>query len=283
MPEGNVVTEAAVGQIESNEKTFERPNLFFHGTNGTRAEFLEQHGLLASKPTLTTSLEIAARYGVSGGEKMGRPDAIPMITFWYPEKQEVYRSTPQLTNPTTPVSPGEKQDLARTIIDSDMQDKEKQQVLEFIKEAQLILPPARLGAAILVTEQANQQIMDFQRQFDEDGLEKYVGNKDQLVANAKEILANTKTVFLRTDKTVDQLAEDVVKTGVEHQLLTIGNGIQKAVNGISENDPAYSQRERFKRVWEKERQRLSKINFAEPVYDRYRKLLVYRFDQLLAS
>lgn len=285
MPEGSVATEVKldVGQRESVEKSFERPNLFFHGTNGTRAEFLQEHGLLASKPTLTTSLEIAARYGVSGGERMGRPDAIPVVTFWYPDKHEVYRPTPQLTNPTTSVSPEGKQDLARAIIDSAIPGKEKQQILEFVKEAQLILPSARLGATILVSEQANQQIMDFQHEFDEDGLERYVRNKDQLIAKAKEILANTKTIFLRADKTVDQLAEDVVKTGVEHQLLTIGTELQKVTDGIRSDDPVYNERDRVKSFWERERKHLSELHFTEPVYERYRKSLITRTGQLLGT
>lgn len=258
----------------------ERPNLLFHITTMDRAQFMKEHGMIVDNSYhLTPSLELAVSYRhqkVGGGH--------PVMTFWYPEKQEIVRSGhPIVTGPSTEVSEGQKDSaIAGIRLNSNLSDDFRTYLIETVKSAEKMLPPSRLKAIITV-ERYSDLFDNFPREFYENGLERYADLKERqkLFQEVRACLDGSDVVYLGEGKTLDDLSKDIVRTAVEHDLRTVGWRLQETIDGVKSKDPNYLNVDDLRTTWSKNKKRFESLHLEEPFYERYRNLLVVGIDKFL--
>lgn len=257
----------------------DRPNLLFHITTTNRAEFMREHGMIVDNSYhLTPSLELAVSY------RNQKADGMPVMTFWYPEKQEVVRNRhPIVTRPTTLVTEEQRGlVIARIKQDGILSDSIKEQLTETVKGAERILSPSRLKAIITV-ERYSELFDNFPREFYENGLERYTDpeERQKLFQEVRTMLDNSIVVYLAEGKTLDDLAKDMVGTAVEHDLCTVGWRLKEVIDGVRKKDPNYLNVDELKKFWFKKKARFESLHFEEQLYERYRNLLVGKIGQFL--
>lgn len=256
-----------------------RPRLLFHGTDSEAGMFIESHGLLAEgvDATLTPSIEIAMYYGESG-----------ILTMWYPLKGESKRDYPELAVPTAVLSEENRTKIRNQIKDTtNLSPERKENLLDFItRRARTFLPLSRLGAIINLTEEAEglfhswdgSKKMDSLEDYETpsigrrlDFLNEYVNNKDEIVGNLEKILNKAKIEYFIPEINNKSLAEDIVRAKFEHYLMYFGLLLSRARKISFAHNRSIT----------KDLSVLEQLHFNEPVYERYRQMLVSGAKRLL--
>ena len=243
------------------------PRLLFHlsSVGGHAANTMTEFGLLAKSPTLTPRLDIAEYYS-AGAERF--------LSFWYPRRKEVNRGRHARTvTPTLPVTDELRNALSANIDNTDLgQDNwEKPAYKRIIDEAKTYLPGQRLGAVARVSDRDIHHLMWILP--DEEGhvqgqwniISEYTQEKPQLVVQVREILEGIEVDFMDPSLSKDVLADDIVRTYFEHQLLNVGKGPDN------------------RRSLEYRIDLLNKAPFDEPIYERYRKMLLDQLQRRLSN
>lgn len=254
------MTEINSGIAE--QQAIRRERLLYHGsTRVEAARLIAEHGLLADKVTLTPVLELAMDYA-RGGET---------LTCWYPKRGE-HSGMGSLgpTQPTTPLTEDQRAEIKAKIEQSDVGNDVKQSYLGIVDRARTFLPNTRLGA--IVTPGSNiewAKLSSFNLSRMEDYLKKYVSNREAMVSQKEELLRKAKKIiFIDPKLNIGQLADDMVRTEVEHYLLNIGYNLRLAKN--RKEDVSGD----IKYILESYLEELQSVQFQEPEYERYRKMLV---------
>lgn len=254
----------AEGESTTQEKvTNTRSGLLYHGTTGgikLKEELMLEYGLFAHIPTLTPSLEIALDHASGGRENL--------LTFWYPKKQEVVRGGYESTIPTVPISDFDKNAIITRIQNSHMPNIIKGMLIDSAGSAKTLLPSSSLGAVALLSFD---QSIALRTQFpthDSNYLQAYSAKQSELVKDVKNILDETKIHFFNPNLDTQRLAGDIVKTDLEHFLLSLGRNI----NSLKQQNASISERDR--RTWQKMLLVLQDTHLPEPFYERYIQMLV---------
>lgn len=234
----------------------QRPHLLFHlsGFGEDAVEPMIKFGLLAKSPTLTPRLDIATHY--ASGD---------ILTFWYPMNGEVtHLLTEDTSTPTRVVTNEMKQTILEDIEHLNMDQWTKTAYTKIIEGARTYLPGKRLRAVakIPLTQPSRLELL-----FPEDSdkfISLYTQNGPELREKVKAEIENMNIDFLDPTLTREILADDIVRTYVEHNLLTIGK---------------YPGDNR--QILEKNLQVLGNGSFEDPVYERYRTMLVARLQKRL--
>jgi hypothetical protein len=250
-----------------------KPRLLYHGsTRAEAATFIAEHGLLADKDTLTPVLELAMDYA-RGGET---------LTFWYPKRSE-HSQIGSLgpTQPTTPVLEDQRTEIKEKIAQSPLEEEVKQSYLWIVDRARTILPNTRLGAIVTpgTSEWARLSAYTYSSRA-EDYLKKYVANSEAMVNQREELLNKAKNIiFVDGNLNIRQLAEDMIRTEVEHYLLHIGYTIRSAKNVAKYQEGAKDPSLQYE--LEGYLGQLLSVQFQEPAYERYRTMLISSINAFL--
>lgn len=270
--------------VETEGHILKESKVYFHGTFSSRAEFLREHGLIASKPTLATTIEIgqifAERRSIGDNMDVGHPGTEPILTFWYPEKGEV--TIPPAGEyprggfiPTPSFTEEAKAKLkVRVMADTQIDEIERTQILEFIEKAGSVLLPSRLGAIVIMGHTTEKSINKFQVNFRKNGLERYSTDRNNLVSDALGIFEGAEIIYLGDGRTIRDLAGDIVNTCLEHEMLDISAKFEKDRKTLP-TEPLYQ------RKWLDWQKRLSGLHFSIPAYDRYRQLILREIETIL--
>lgn len=197
---------------EQVEPSVSRNNrLYFHGTGGSREEFLKQHGLLAVRSfmgpafTLSSSLESAWLYGSTKAVT----DKPLLLTFWYPRKTETGRYK-QSAEPTILLASEHKDSTIQSIRASNFSDDEKEKIVRSIEKAEKYLPPSRLGGIAVLTNEIEEQVKEFEKYCQSEGV-LIVNNREELSKKVNNIFGNVDFSYLSEGLTKDQILEDIVR------------------------------------------------------------------------
>ena len=238
------------------------PRVYFHGSTRPKVnEFMAEYGLLASGiPTLAPTLELASDFTGMGARNY--------LTFWYPKKGEIQDRFPQSTKPRTPISDDERKRIALQIENSGLDDIVRQDYSRIVQEAQVILPPGRLGAIATLRYGDMENLASFLPSGDRRIISAYLSDKEGLTQRLRDLLDGMDFKFFNPSMDSNKLAGDIIKTGLEHYLLGIktsmasfqhSTGRAKEVTGLD---------------LEKDLNFLEGVVFQEPVYERFRGMLV---------
>ncbi|MCL5114077.1 MAG: hypothetical protein M1372_02830 [Patescibacteria group bacterium] len=250
-------------------QSFVGTRLYFHGTSLIQpASLIPEYGLLARTATLTPFLEIAQDHVFSNES---------LLTFWYPERGEVIKPVLSGTAPSVHFPDSLRAEITERIQNSDLDDFYKKTLLEKVKETTTYLPPSRLRAIAVVTDAS---VGDLSNELPIDDpmiLSKYVNSKDVLIQNLMRKLGKMKIIFLDPELGPRKLAEDMLRTTLEHYLLLIGLEVSYAKKydkpELQANQAALKQK----------LDQLRKVKFEEPVYERYRQMLVSALSNLVSN
>lgn len=254
------MAEEVLNLPESTTNT--RPQLLFHGTRGSREELIAEYGLVANTRTLTPNLELAFKDSSDTG----------IVTCWKPLKGDVSKDR----EPTLPISDEQRAEIIEGVLKSDLPDKEG--VVEFVKTAKTILPPSRL-IAIGTFPNANKWQLDLHSPSrDQDFLKRYTNNHEELVRSVEKVLGNIRIKFFDPTFNNRLLAEDIVHAWVEHLLLHIGSNLKKDQQDM---DKEYFAKDSERFLIDSYLKDLQEVRFREPVYERYRNMLISQISTFL--
>lgn len=235
--------------------------MLFHvaGTYEEGIDQMRRHGLLANSPTLTPRVDIGTYY--NGGE---------FLTFWYPERREVNRGREHSTQtPTLPVTLEMKAGMLTDLEDSGIEEWHRTAFRNIIEQARTYLPGERLRAVARSQTQGNPIEWIFPEDY-RSFIEFYNENKDNLPSRVKKALDKMAVVFLDPELNKDVLAQDIIKTYVEHNLSSIG-GYFRYPKSVT------------RKGLESRIATLQGGRFDNPVWERYRKMLISRFQRRLSQ
>lgn len=236
--------------------------MLFHvaGTYQAGIDQMSKHGLLSKSPTLTPRVDIGTWY--NGGN---------FLTFWYPERGEVDRGREDSAQtPTLPVTTEMKAEILKDLEDSEIKDWHKTAFRTIIEEAKTYLPGERLRAVARINSGIGGTPIEWLFPEDsQDFIEFYNENKDSLPTKVKEALGKMEVKYLDPELNEDILTQDVIKTYVEHNLSNLGN-----YHGYPTDT-----REGLERVIGT----LQGGSFEDPAWERYRGMLISRFQRRLAQ
>ncbi len=251
------------GTILSERRISSEPNLLYHGTSKYRRahELLAEHGLLADKPTLTPSLEVA----------LGHLGTVGYLTFWYPKDGEVEPIKGNSTLPSAPLLEAEREKIRNSIQNYDMSDAEKAPFLYIASTAKTILPNTRLGAIAIIGHDRKNELERYLPSRDKDFLKNYINKRDELIADIEYPLRDADITFIDPTMNLRKLATDIVRTELEHYLLNIGRWLEwiKGQTPGQDYDKGKKQTE-----WESKLAELQGVVFEEESYEAYRNELV---------
>lgn len=271
-------TAETIQHPELLENQFKRVTVLYHGTlnENSKKESLQLFGLFSKgdRSTISADLGTAGIYGYSEGHNL-------LLTIWYPQKQDVTRQPPD-KNRDVPVpdfaylkrrlAPEEKGNISSQIEDSQIPEHEKEIIKQTLVQSKLILAPDRLGAVISFSDRM--VIIEFGNLIEGSGFELFTKNRDKLKASALRVLKQAKIEYMRSGLTPEVLADDMVTSGIEYQLISAGYYLQD----LKRKD--YGSINEYWRDW---RSKLESVTFAEPVYERYRQMLLNKFYRMLGK
>ncbi|MBI4097715.1 MAG: hypothetical protein HY426_01630 [Candidatus Levybacteria bacterium] len=235
--------------------------MLFHvaGTHEEGIDHMSKHGLLAGNgPTLTPRVDIGTWY--NGGD---------FLTFWYPQRGEVnWGRERDVQTPTLPVTEEKRAEMLRELKGSEYEDWNKDAFRYVIERAKTYLPGERLRAVARSKTMGN----PIEWLFPEEShrfIQFYNENKDSLPAKVKKALGKMEVKYLDQELNEDILAQDIIKTYVEHNLSNLGDyhgypndtgaGLERVIGTLQGG------------------------SFDDPVWERYRKMLISRFQKRLAQ
>lgn len=232
-----------------------RPRLLFHvsGIGETALEPMKKFGLVANRATLTPRLDIGTYY--SAGD---------CLTFWYPERGEVdHGREARVETPTTELPEHMRGQMLDYISKMDIDDFFKNPQKRFVEQAKTYLPGERLRAV------AKGRVFYLESIFPQESsrfISWYMKEGKEMTKEVREALDDMNIVFL--DPTLNKaiLADDIVRTYVEHNLSEVGDYKRDS-----------------KRSLEKKLKTLEEASFEDPVYERYRKMIISGIQRKLAS
>jgi hypothetical protein len=249
-----------------------RPRLLFHQTSIPfhGIDSIQKIGLLAKVPVLTPLLDIAIDYTGNGR----------YLTFWYPQTGEVDRAPNTKVTPKVTIT----DDLRKRMIDEinkmDIDPFHKRAYISLVERSSTYLPGSRMRA-VADTETSSQNAISLLSVLpDEKGMMKdpnydndihiltlYADaqQRTDLIKKVEEVLNKMEIVFIDPSLTKEMLAEDIVQTYFEHYLLSAG-------------DSWSSQKSQ-----EENLNRLNSITYDNPVYERYRRILIKRLSNKLRT
>lgn len=241
----------------------ERPRLLFHGTSWSynAPEIMTEIGLLAEHPTLTPSVETARTF-LKGG--------YGFLTFWYPEKNELRKQQQFGHSPRLPLDGVIRQEMLKKIDSLNLQDFDRQDFEEFLRDAETYLPSSRLKAVARV-EGSDVSDLISRMPSGERTIPEYAKNQAKIEARIKRVLDRVDIDFLDPDMDTGKLAHDIARSQLEHQLLQMGERIDRTAHYP---DPV-PKLESYLQV-------LQQTSFEDPVYERYRKILIGRVTKSLS-
>ncbi len=252
-----------------------RPRLFFHGTQIPHApQLMHEYGLMSDKPTLSPTLEIVEHFvGPMGGG---------FLTFWYPRPGEISKKHHRIARLTTPLPEELRQRALKEILSSDLDDFYKNAYLRIVQRAEIYLPASRLGAA---AQPKVYDVMDLGLLLSpppdtREVIKIYTMMKKTLNQDVLEILKNMNIVFFFPDLDRQQLAQDMMRTSVDHALLSIGQHVQIDLEKIKKDLHI----DKFAKIIHRENLKfLESVVFEEDNYERYRKSLIATMEKLLQA
>jgi hypothetical protein len=225
-----------------------RPRLFFHATRSKEAiNLMPEMGLLADKYTLTPSLELALDF-VDPGRGF--------LTFWYPGKQEVIGKDSAFLLPSTPLNEQNKKKLSNQLLTMEIDDFLKGYLIGLITKSKTYLPPSRLGAIAQADSQVVSELSNALPSDSRDILKKYTKQYPLLMNEIGQILDKTKITFFNPKLDKELLAKDLIRTSLEHGLLSIGRRLDHSIDLKEDKDI------------------LNSVSFDDAVYERYRTMLL---------
>lgn len=258
---------------ELEDKPSKGLRLFFHGTTLDSAQLIKEHGLFASAVTLTPSLEMVLK------EYTANEDSI--LTFWRPEKGEVFGNL-KFAMPNKRISPEERSAISEALDKQDMGLDRRRKLLEILDEATSILPLSRLEAIIKMSKLVRFRLLGLRGSFYSIAM-RYSNEKNKLLKEVKSALENAEVLFLKPGKTIGDLASDIVKSAVEHELLMTGYQLKKD-NSMSTNALENELTKNALLIeWKSKYKGLDSLKFAEPLYERYRIMLLRKINKFLKS
>lgn len=236
----------------------QKPRLLFNLADNNlsgKVDSMRKLGLLSSSPSLTPSLDMAAHY-TPGGE---------ILTFWYPQKQEVddTRFSEKIT-PTVAMTDELKASMFQKVNEMDLREGTKELYRGLIGQTTTYLPGERLRAVargrnfinlmnILPTDNGSGRMYVDEEETNLINVYADPQKRETLITNVKKTLEEMEIDFFDSTLNRDILAEDIVRTVFEHVLL----------NAVRQGDvPA-----------------LQAVTYEDPVYERYRKMLVGKFER----
>lgn len=229
----------------------QRPYLLFHvsGLGSDAVEPMTKMGLLSKSPTLTPRLDIATYY--SGGN---------LLTFWYPIRGEVnHLRSDSASTPTAPVTAEMKEAMLEDVAKLDIDPWTKEAYTRIIGESRTYLPASRLRAVAKISGVTPPRLQMILPEDADDFISLYTEKGPELREKVRNEVNRMKIDFLDPNLTQETLAEDILRTYVEHNLLAMGEY------------PGGS-----KKILEKNLHILKKGSFEDPIYERYRKMLIER-------
>lgn len=248
--------------ISPESITSTKPQLLFHGTRGSREELIAEYGLLANTYTLTPNLELAFKDSSDTG----------IVTCWKPLKGDVSKKG----EPTQVISDDQKAEMIAGISEADFPGKAM--ILEFVKAAKTVLPPSRLVAIGTFPRADKWQLYQHSPSKDPNFLKRYTNEHDELVRSVEGVLGNIRIKFFDPTFTNRLLAEDVVHAWVEHKLLGIGFRLKRSKWDM---DKPYFKKDEERFGFDLDLKELQDVRFQEPVYERYRNILISQISSFL--
>ena len=151
-----------------------------------------------------------------------------------------------------------------------MTEDVKQSYLEMVDRARTMLPNTRLGAIVTPGNMEWPRLSSYTISSRMEGYSrKYVSNREAMVNQREDLLKKAeKIIFIDSNLNIRQLAEDMIRTEIEHYLLNIGYSLRLAKNSKGDISDG------TKYTLENSLDELQSVQFQEPAYERYRKMLV---------
>lgn len=253
---------------KEQEIPFKRVKVLFHGTNDyySREIVMKEIGLLGQEnhPTLTT--HTSTLHGYSTSRHLN-----PLATIWYPQRFDMDQTHGKYQSIRRDFDEDEKESIAERIRQLDILDVDKTVIInDVLFHSDRLLPGDRLGS-IVVPNDGGEQFKKFAHILDENGLQLYTQNKEELLNAARTMLAATTITYLQENLTEDQLALDIVDSSIQDQMLTASEDLNIFI--------LYADTETPNRInsWKKWEKKLQSITFAEPVLERYRNMLLRKY------
>lgn len=250
------------------------PRLYYHGSGINQAHataLMSEYGLLLKEnivATLTPFLEIAQDY---------LPTSKSLLTFWYPKPSEIEKPMTSVTRPMVPFPDDIRQEAIANIQSSDLEDFFKAPLLNLVKTAVAYLPPSRLGAVAVTNEnQVGWLSVDLPKG-DPKVLTDFAADKEQLIRRVEENLGRMDIKYFDPELNNRRLAEDIVRTTVEHYMLSLGLEIRFAQG--YEPDLLAQRRP----VLQRHLDRLKGVELGDTILDRYRGVLIKALSKLVGD
>ncbi len=256
----------------TSERTSPKTRLMFHGAIGDlKQHIFAEHGLVAQENsmTLTPRLELALDYTGGGAG---------MITCWYPEKKDVVKIESDATLPAGHITEETRKQIIDAINSSDELPDIKEGYIRQMSSATTFLPGNRLRAVISTRSglQSGLNMVDLNQ--NRDFLAKYAYYRPELVEKMLFMLKRGNVILIDPTLTLEQLAVDMVTTNFQHRLEDIG----REIRGVSRNKEdgsfnlAQTKDTLVKRLYE-----LQSVTLDDPVYNRYRQMLISAIQKTL--
>lgn len=268
MSDNSVETTEITQPPEALENQFRKTTVVYHGASDehSRAKSIPLFGLFgpSDRVTISTDLGTSTIYGRREGRNL-------LVTIWHPNKQDFSAMpytrrdvpTPSLLYLKRNLTAEEKGNIRSQIEASQISEDDKGIIVQTLAESSYMLPPDRLGAVISFSDTA--PIFGFTKLLASSGLELYTKDREKLREGALMMLKQAKTEYLEPGLTLEMLADNMVRSAVEHELLSAGYHLQ---DNIRHHEGNY---------WENWKSRLEQVTFSEPVYERYRLKLLNKF------
>lgn len=253
-----------MGEGTSTPETIEvsRPKLLYHGTANRYDDLFREHGLFANRHTLTTSLELA----------LDKAPGSSLLTCWYPKKMEIEQMRYSSTMPAIPLSEEKKNQILEEINKKQLDPDWKDIYAGVVNRAKTLLPNSSLGAIIKLDHRSRINFEGLLPSKEPNFLLNYVKRKEVFVANIEKALNDLEVTFFNPDLNRRRLAEDIVRTELEHYLLEYGRSLTE----LRKESKPYLDPQQEQKRWTAALQELQGVNFQEPVYERYRQNLISR-------
>lgn len=258
------------GIKESKDAPDRRPRLYYHATGTRQAAFLmPEYGLLLKEntaATLTPFLEIAQDH---------LPTDKSLLTFWYPKPNEIQKPGTSTFKPTLPFTDDLRNEALQAVNNSDMDDFFKKPLADLVQYATSYLPPSRLGAIAVTNDREVGWLSVDLPQGDPKVLSEYAVNKEQLIQKMEENLNDMDIKYFDPQLNNRKLAEDMVRTTVEHYMLSLGLEIRFAQG----YEPELLEKRRS--VLQRHLDLLKGVELDDSRLDRYRRTLVNALTKLV--
>lgn len=180
------------------------------------------------------------------------------------------------SQPTQVITEDQRKEITAGIEAADFPDKVN--ILEFVKAARTILPPSRLVAIGTFPRTDKRKLYELAHNEDLDFLKRYAYEHEDLVKDVEGVLEDIQFKFFDPKFNIRLLAEDVVHAWVEHRLLYIGYNLKRSRQDV---DEPYFRKDIERFNYEHYLKKLQEVQFQEPVYERYRNMLISQIGTFL--